>query len=697
MPARIERFDQEIGVRDTPGTRPVIDQPDNAGGAFRQLGRTILRESEPFVKRRAEKLAEEDANAMKLKRNPDGSIEQIGDEREHYGIVYAETFDRIMQQRRGAMYQSTIEENLADLQAEHFLDPEAFRQASNGYLEGMLEAVDPRDRQFVEATGLREQTQRNNALVSEKRRRDFTMAVDAVEANMDADIQDAVNLLFAGGEENIAAALERLGPKMSEYYDQLEVLGASNEELSVAAMRKLQAGMWDEVRFAAEREALGDMLGQMDSDAYSNDDLRNLQIFMQGGDLDGATVAGKTAEEWREAFQTRPTRQLIEGFARDLESRRVTAANAEEARRREEARLETERATLREIKKINRDQSGRPVDITDEEWEQRVHAYQEFGTTSSQMMTPEGRVRTLGFIQQTGLAPPDLVSYLNFHSSGERIIQISEFVDNLNDMVVDGTPVGLNIFNSLNKNTQAAIMVDMALHRNGLSHEDRAAFAQQAAAREMPTMSQVHESYGGKSEYLKERTSLLEDSLGISEAQAARIVGASDFDAYVRVYSRAYGAGNSEALEQAARTVARQWAKSPIFIDGVAPLEVARFGATPRDFDTGLKPLQMEENTSGATFANGRAKLVPESVGPDRAIGWYRIQFYTSNGTPDRLSKPIELDGFIDEFARKTKQDREAIADAQMSLARQQRRQRQEPLSPELQRLQDAQRRGPKY
>lgn len=701
MPARIERFQQEIGVRDVQGTRPVIEQPADAGGAFRQLGRTILRESEPYVRRDAQKRAERDANAMTLKKNPDGSIEQMGDEREHYGTVYADTFEKIMRERRGAIYQSTIEETLSKQQAEHFLDPDKFLEVSNGYLAGMLEAVNPEDRAFVEATGLREQTQRNNALISEKRRRDWGIAVDAVQANMNALRTDTVNKLFVG--DDIEGALVEYGEGMAEFWDEMKVLGAANPELARAKMREMNAELWDEARFAVERETFGDLFPKIDSEETTLDDVRNLALFMQGSNVDGATVFGKTAEEWRQDIQTPDGRRLLEGYANEIERRRITALNAEEQRLRAEREANDREEQIKLWRKIASQNSGPGAvsGLTDEEYLGAVVAYQEHGLTAEQMQSPEGRARTLGFIMQTGVHPPDLDEYLNHHASGGRIVEITEFVDGLNDIVWNDTPVGLNIFNSLKPDTKAAIMIDMAMSRNGESLEKRRAQAQAFAAGQMPSMTEVYDSYGGKSEYLEQRTEWLEDKLGLSEAQARTILGSEDFDVYVRTYSRAYGPGSERALEQAAMTVARQWTKSNLFLDGVAPMEVAKFGATARDFDVGLRPDTFSQNRTGATFANGMAKLVPESVGPDRAIGWYRIQFFRRDGNgnmvPDDISEPIELDGFIDEFARRTKQDRDKMADQAMSLAREQRRRRSEPLSPRLQREQDRIFQGPKY
>lgn len=652
MASRLPTFESQVGLTDVSITAPNLESVGSAAGAFRQLSGSLL---DRVIKERAddaEQRALENAGQADIVKGPDGVFMRPAPP-EGGGKIYMDVWNKVVDARLTDKTSRAFELGLNQMSADLFDDPEAFLANAEGVAEGILSQVDPRVRPAVEANFIREISERGRGLVDAKRRNDFAVEVGGIEQRIAANQQAMSQIITLGGPD-AAQRAEVVAKQINDDLDLLGEMGQLDARGMEAARTKWGIGLRDDLdfRLSTDNKArVGPIMMGIDDEG-----LARISLFGRGM-TDGGTVKGPFGpkgeeievdlDQYQALFPDKSIALQVGSAANDALGKRLQeqAAIADAEHKAAmlaatQASAATAQETLTAIRANNYDAAG---GLDKNQVAAISQAYDAVGSVHSQMSTPDGRARTLSFIGQYGVVPPQLVEYLDGNVAGNALDQVSSFAIALRETTVGGRQIGEQLYQSLKPQTRALLDYNATLQRAGMPAEARVQMVEDRMRGKLPTLATVQGEMptvnGRKADYASVRRAAIAKAVGVTEQQVGRTptIG-KDFDALMQTNYQLYGSWN-RALDATAAQVARNWVPSAVFLGGIGPRELVTAGVTKADLDRRIASAS-GANPQGARFANAGkpglpyAQLQPIVDTPAKGLGLYSVLYFNKHGQP---------------------------------------------------------------
>lgn len=662
---QIPDYQQSIGVSDPGQARFSPQDVVNPGPALAEAGQAISNMLQPRVKLDAEKAAMEAAGEANIVKDAQGNFVRP-DPPKGGGIYYTQMYDQVMNQRYEAVVTKDFEQHLDSTTEQYANDPQGFLANAEGHANGVLSAVAPESRAALDIAFTRELSERYRGLTSQKASRDYSAAVNGTKATIDANTDRALQLLDLGGEDAVARA-RPLVDEAVQAAERLQAMGAISPEGQraevTAIMTKVGTGV--QLRLSMDHLAkLGPMLKGM-----SDDELQRLQSYAIGTtDNPDAKAGGMSLEEFGQMFPSPMVRSKVAQLAGMGLSERAQAQAAQLATEREAAadrRAAAAQATADKIYGAIKDQNAvAPMGYTHDEAAVLEAQYAHHGTAYQQMGDPARRVATVQFVNEHGFLPTGVKEWIDGQVLGGNVAAVADIVQAIHGAQSHGAWVGEQIYSQLEPKTRAIIDFDEALRRANVPQPNREAIITARSKGQFPTLEEVRSTGAFTNQpgqrYEDVRTAALAGSLAADPVSArAAIAPARDFDAVYPYYFHLYEGDTGKAASMAARVVARGWVKNSNFVGGIGPRALVTSNLDLHDVD---RFLTSPSNPTGATFSNGRAKLMPLTNNPAQGFGNYMVTFFAPSGA-EAGSQYIALDKVVKALAPVYKQ-RQAAANA---------------------------------
>lgn len=663
----LEPYARRVALEDMPGFRVSTPEVADPGNAFRGVGRSLLNAAEPILQDEAQREAIKAAGVADIAKDEAGNFIRPPAP-PGGGLVYRASYDKAMNARYSSQVVKAGEDVFAVYGREHRDDPEAYKAAMVGYVEGVLKGVDPTVRAEVEIDLTREVSERYRGASQLKAARDEQATVNGWQLEYRQRMEAATKIFEVGGPDAPARAQVEFDAA-NVAVAELQKLGEISPQGAGAMMRAAQGDFAEgQAAFKSQQfiGTLGQVLPQMD-----DTELQRMTYWGIGLD-DGGTVQGMDFKTFMEQAPDKTARALIGRMTGNVLADRIAAANAQAQADRDAALQNTTEKVITAIKDANRN----PVmGYSDEEVAAVEADYNSRGLAHVQMQSAEGRVSTLKDIATAGFMPIGVVEYIEGQINGNEVANVAQFVQDLQLIRTKGVWVGQRVYEQLSPETRATIEFDETMRRAGLPPSVRRANLEAARRGDLPKPDEVQAAYKpqrpGDPGYAEQRTAAIAKALGLTPAQAqAAIVPGRDFDAMLRVNFQLYAGNPTKAMEATAKSISGGWIKNASFVGGIGPKDLVTAGFTHGELNLALLS-DRSKNPTGATIQGGPggyARLRPISDNPAKGFGIYEVQLFTPSGRPIG-SYPVDMDKAMGPAQAAAARRREAATQANIAKA----------------------------
>lgn len=641
----IEPFQRKVGLDPRPARDYSLPGVIDVGASIGRFGKHLQAAFEPSLRKQAEEEAAKAAGSAEIVRSSDGSW--VRPERpKGAGLVYAEAFDRAMDQRYLTRVQVDIDNDLGKLALDHKQDPEAYRAAATGYAEGLLEKVDERHRGVIDTYLARELSERYRGLAGEKHTRDLNNTIEGLKAGIQLHQQRSLAIAKAGGAEAERLATEEY-EKVRPLYQSLKDLGAINQQAADAMV---------DLGFIAEKDEL-DKAGAFPTAvalAGSLEQMSDEELSYVVGSAQAPSIELTAPESWkhgkiRDILPSDDTKRQLGSLASDVLNRRAAERaeaaaklRAEEERRAREQALATNSEILAQLKKGNYlpEYGYSEGDIAGFE-----ASLQQRGNLNQRMGSPAGRQQELAFIGTTGYVPQGMKEYVEGMARSGNIGKVAEFLNNLRNTTAGKGryAVGETFWQSLSQGTRAAYHAEALGRRLGLDPANVQEMVRKVAVGEgILDPSEARSKIGNN--YTNRRAGQLMDALGVKgEQNGFKAIDTNplitrDFDNALPYFMLMFPGDTNMAMTETAKAVANAYRPNKMFEGGFAPVVFERTGIGPYQINQLPHVTDRRLNPTGArageSTADGRSRVLIAPINANQQAGYgkYRLTFLSKDG-----------------------------------------------------------------
>lgn len=652
--AGIERHERRIGIDPQPARDYSVERVADVGPSIGRFGQRLLNAFEPQLQKRAQDAGIKAAGSAAIVRNSEGDWVRPENPKGG-GLVYAEAFDRTVDQLYVTKVQTDLDDTLSGLANEHALDPEAYKAAAVGYAQGVLEHVDPRHRATVDNFLTREVSERYRGLALEKTNRDLRNAITGTREQIQTITARAAKIWKAGGPD-----AERLGTeemeKVKPLYANLVELQALNPEAAKAMEEQGWLATTDEAELAAAHGTMKVLSGRLGIEEGKEGSLTDMQLSYL---LNVAQAPNVPVDPKQFGWDQDPyagvtsitAKQQLGRMASDVLNKRVADRAAAEQQRRWEEDHKTQQESviktselIAAVKAQNyKPEQGYTQDqVAAMEVERTTH-----GNTHERLRTGTGRQQELAWIGQTGYVPMGTKEWVEGQMMSGNIAPVVAYVNNMRN-VVSGRgkyAVGEVFYQQLPENTRRAIEYFNLASRTGSVPPNAAELVRKTMTGDGVLTPMDAQMKLGKT-YANQRAGSLMSAFGLQGTKGAfSAIDANaqitrDFDRALPFFMGLYPGDTRKAVDMTAQAVASSYAPNELFFGGFAPKTFARSGIGNYQINQLPQVTNAQVNPTGARAGqktrdgHSRVIITPMNGTQQGGYGKYAMTFYTESGRP---------------------------------------------------------------
>lgn len=641
----IERFEQREGIDPRPSRDYSMPGVVDVGGAIRGIGRSLMQAAEPELRRKAEEDAIADVGSAGIVKDAAGNY--VRPEPKGRGLAYAAAFDRAADIAYAGAVQNDVEDKLTELGIEHENDPEKFKEAAVGYVEGILEKTNPRVRAELDVAFTREVGQRYRGIATQAANLARSNTIKGIASQIEANQAKAARALSLGGDDALAEA-KKIMDRNKALYGSLVELKALNADGSVAEQDKDILELGDLADYAASEQGLQNILPTLNSMTDEQ-----LQWWQMTGQTQTYIEQGAPMKEGalKTALPSKKTWSVVGQQAgqilafRDQERQRQLQAEKEareEADR--NAQLVTSAQILSAINAGNKDPySGFTEDQVAAEESTRIT--QGGGRIAQRLATKEGRHYELTRFKQTGVIANGTDDALEVGLAGDNFQGFAEWAQNMRQMHTgpDNRATGELWYQRLPARIRAALEAESRARRLGVPLAARQGMMKTLLDGEADLSSFDAQSKVGKT-YPSWRAGHIANAFKIGESQASvnpQLM--KDFDETFPFMLQLHGGDARKAGEATAAAIRNGYDPNPNFMGGVAPRILTKNAIDDYALNRIPDLADRRFNPMGAKFGDktvdGRPRvLLKQMVSNQRDdYGRYQLVILTPEGKPQGI------------------------------------------------------------
>ncbi len=637
----LERYQVGEEVDPRPARDYSLDRIVDIGSEIRGIGRSLLNAAEPELRAKRTEEAIAAVGEADIIQSPDGRF--IRPERKGGGLIYAQVFDRAMDQRYSGVVQTDVEEELGRLQVEHKRDPEAFKAAAVAHVSGVLEATNPRVRAELDVALTRDVSEKYRGLAVAHANEEHVNTVAGLKSQIELNaLRGAYILATVTGPDAERRALLEFD-KNTELYDSLVKLGDMDEAGALAERRStlVRAGpAFDEAASQPAAMALLSGFGEM-----TDDQLRHYSdIAATGMPIDGKAVGVDTPAFFKAVPSERIRAVVGQTAARVLAERQeqrdrdLVEARAAEQEKLQRDQLASSAQILSAIKAGNyRPEIGMTEGDAAAEEVRRTAAG---GNTFTRLSTRKGRQREIRFIQGSGYVSNGTSEVIEGWLKSDDVYGAAEFVNNVRT-ITSGRgfyAVGEAFYDKLPAQTRAALAAEERGRRLGMPRQAVTQMVRQIMTGEnVLTPGEAKAQVGRSYDTVRNQSLASELKVGIGQAAANPIL-IRDFDEVLPFYVQLYKGDLPQALKATAEQVTRSFVKHDLFLGGIAPRAFATSGISEYALNQLPEITDPRVNPLGARFGqktdagHSRVLLQPRFSNQRGGLGQYDLIIFDKTG-----------------------------------------------------------------
>jgi hypothetical protein len=634
------QYQSQESVQPPPRFSTDLPQVKDVGPAFTGIARSIMGAAEPHLREKAESQALEDAGAASIVKDPEGNYTR-SNLTHGGGLVYAKAYGEALDERQLNMMSQDYATDLGNV-AMNWVDdptkqdPQAFWSFAAGKAQAMMEAAPGSIRARLDIRLARELGDRvrgfSEAVHSTQRRQ----MADGLSTDLKTVETDVGNLAQTDGDEKDIA--KRIGDRLADgiaIIRKMKELGFIGDERP--EVDSLMSRTFDErsyVAGAAGMRGFGQLLPSL-----TDEELARVQAWGDHVD-DGGQVQGMGMDQFFGAFAGNARWIGAAGtFAGKVLSQRLEQQRHDEYLR---ALTAGKPKTAAEVRQELEDQRASPsTGLTGTEITALDQDYGTHGTPAQQLATPDGVVRTLGFLAQTGTVPLKTNDALlaAIHGSDEQAFaQAFSFIQQARDITTkSGSWVGLDWFRSLPGDIQAFANFDATMRRNGYDSSTRIREVLDQMRGQNLGFNKMVEIWGKEQDYRRAAHAAIAEAFGVKPAELTPEMTRRldyDFDQLARLNVQLYPGTPEKALQATAESLTNGWARNDLFVGGIGDRRLIGLGIPTWFMDNLLKgsPSLRSANPTGALFSNGRVRIMAVGDAPADKFPDYQVIFYDQAG-----------------------------------------------------------------